>query len=459
MAPPIDLTNPIVLQTGPGTSVIVYLQPDDRYLTAAGETVSPEVVDTLRTKASANQQLDPSDPYGTQWTGEARVAALKAAGYSWSPQNQPGAQGPSALWVSPEGNTVTEVSALARVLEEGAESPAAASFSGSGLPAGYVQGSDGLTYRQVPGGLVEASQAELDAINAPKPSTAATPRFGFQQIGGKVYKTNDLTGVLEDTGVSAPGFSNFEVNPKTGDLEGQDANGNWTVIKAGFGFASVDPALNLPTPDFRRDAQGKAYEWTGAKWEPAPQFDDPTKASGFVAPRAPQARATGTLPNGAPYVFDPEQPAGKQFTGLNGAPLSPVDFAAIPQTIQANDGRLYFVDPQTKAVTQGPLVGFAGVDPARGAALDEAAVTGFYNGRPTYARETSARQFGFDQAGAAEAAGIDRARLAEDARRANLQSATSAFGDVTRVARLLPAGPDLSASSSVAGRPDQPVAV
>lgn len=60
--------------------------------------------------------------------------------------------------------------------------------------------------------------------------------------------------------------------------------------------------------------------------------------------------------------------------------------------------------------------------------------TGFIDGTPTLARDQfgeSIRQFDISTAEGAE---MNRAELAEAARRANLQAATSAFGDVTRLA-------------------------
>ncbi|MCR4375938.1 MAG: hypothetical protein NUW22_13930 [Acidobacteria bacterium] len=53
--------------------------------------------------------------------------------------------------------------------------PSAATYSGSGLPAGYSRGTDGLVYKQSGFGRVLATQAELDAINAP---AAQAPRQG-----------------------------------------------------------------------------------------------------------------------------------------------------------------------------------------------------------------------------------------------------------------------------------------
>lgn len=176
------------------------------------------------------------------------------------------------------------------------------------LPDGTYQEWDGSKWVTDPLGF-DPTQAA--GYQAPRQYAPVVPRFGFQQIGGRVYRTNDLSGALEDTGVSAPGFSNVEVD-RSGNLVGIDQNGQYGVIKEGFGFPSIDPE--------------------------------------------------------------------------------------------------------------------------RGQAVTEAGVTGFFGGRPTYAREQADRKFGFETAGAAETAGFNRATLAEDARQANLRSATDAFGDVTRVA-------------------------
>ena len=48
---------------------------------------------------------------------------LGANNYNWSPDNKPGAHGASALWIDPEGRTVTEAAAVARVQKEGSVAP------------------------------------------------------------------------------------------------------------------------------------------------------------------------------------------------------------------------------------------------------------------------------------------------------------------------------------------------
>lgn len=71
--------------------------------------------------------------------------------------------------------------------------------------------------------------------------SAPTPRYSFETVGGQVYRANDLTGTLEPTGISAPGFSSVAVNPRTGDLAGVDASGNYRVIQPGYGFTEISP--------------------------------------------------------------------------------------------------------------------------------------------------------------------------------------------------------------------------
>ena len=126
-----------------------------------------------------------------------------------------------------------------------ASSPSSSSpkYSGTGLPAGFVQGADGLIYVQDAGGLRVATPAEIAALNAPAPRAPAAPpvaRFGFEVIGGKVYKTNDLAGTLEDTGIAAPGFSKVDVD-RNGDLIGIDNNGQLQTIQRGFDYQKIDP--------------------------------------------------------------------------------------------------------------------------------------------------------------------------------------------------------------------------
>ena len=72
-------------------------------------------------------------------------------------------------------------------------------------------------------------------------ASAPVARYGFESIGGKVYRTNDLTGAVEDTGIVAPGFSNIAVD-RTGNLTGIDSSGKFTVIQPNYGFAEIDPA-------------------------------------------------------------------------------------------------------------------------------------------------------------------------------------------------------------------------
>lgn len=72
-------------------------------------------------------------------------------------------------------------------------------------------------------------------------AAARTPTYGFTTIGGRVYRSNDLAGTLEDTGISAPGFSNVSTDAK-GNLVGIDATGKYQVIQPGFDYATIDPA-------------------------------------------------------------------------------------------------------------------------------------------------------------------------------------------------------------------------
>jgi len=72
-------------------------------------------------------------------------------------------------------------------------------------------------------------------------AAARTPTYGFTTIGGRVYRSNDLAGTLEDTGISAPGFSNVSTDAK-GNLVGIDAQGKYQVIQPGFDYAAIDPA-------------------------------------------------------------------------------------------------------------------------------------------------------------------------------------------------------------------------
>lgn len=93
----------------------------------------------------------PSDPYGSQWTGDQRVAALRAKGYTWSNGNPPGASGPGALWVDPFGRVVPESAALAEALK--APAPPKAQEAPDRITSGgvvYERSADG-TWRPAQG--------------------------------------------------------------------------------------------------------------------------------------------------------------------------------------------------------------------------------------------------------------------------------------------------------------------
>lgn len=125
------------------------------------------------------------------------------------------------------------------------------------------------------------------------------------------------------------------------------------IVRVGSDEYAYD--ISGPSPIITA-VNGKPYGAGGAATQTGPN-------GGFGF--APQAKSSGVLPSGRPYVFDPNAPRGSQFAdGITGGPLSPADFNALPAQIQGNDGNLYFVDPLTKAVTKGPLIGFAGIDPA-----------------------------------------------------------------------------------------------
>lgn len=69
--------------------------------------------------------------------------------------------------------------------------PAKESFSGSGLPAGYAMGSNGVVMRQTESGLRPATQAELDSINTPAATKPSPSQGGIS--GGVTYSYNPNT--------------------------------------------------------------------------------------------------------------------------------------------------------------------------------------------------------------------------------------------------------------------------
>lgn len=77
--------------------------------------MTPEEIAVLQAAMGGGSK--PTDPYGNEWTGDQRVAALRANGYTWSTLNPPGAGGPGALWVDRYGRTVPESAALQDVLK------------------------------------------------------------------------------------------------------------------------------------------------------------------------------------------------------------------------------------------------------------------------------------------------------------------------------------------------------
>lgn len=63
--------------------------------------------------------------------------------------------------------------------------------------------------------------------------------------------------------------------------------GGQPINPEAMGFAQ--PAKAAPgAPDQQYDAQGRAFQWDGRQWTPAPQFDNPTKAAGYRAPSTAQ---------------------------------------------------------------------------------------------------------------------------------------------------------------------------
>lgn len=98
----------------------------------------------------------------------------------------------------------------------------------------------------------------------------------------------------------------------------------------------------------------------------------------------------------------------------------------VVSTTTDRNGNLYGVksDGSYSLIQEG--FDFAAIDPERTQAVSEAGVTGFFGGSPTIARE----QFN-------EISAYNRANLAEEARKANLQAATSAFGNVVSSAAPL----------------------
>lgn len=292
----------------------------------------PWIIDPKTGKLIPNPDYNPnekplsaSDPY--TWTPDQRINLLNAAGYQWQ-----SGQGRGALWLSPDGQPVSEEAALTRVITEGSRVPGRTpSPSGAGLPAGYVQGADGLVYRQVDGQLRLATSAELDALNAPAPGAVW---HGF-----------------------APQYDSY-VEPRTGD-QVFTVNGQETRRVSGATWAALSPE------------QKQAYEV--ALQTQAEQAALARQQAGDVA--AGQRNAASDIAAGQRNAAS--------------------DIAAGQRTAMQQAG-----------------------ESARAAAGEAG----------------TRERFGFTYG---EKAAMDRAALAEQARQANLSSATSAFGDVTRTAPQL----------------------
>lgn len=79
---------------------------------------------------------------------------------------------------------------------------------------------------------------------------------------------------------------------------------------------------------------------------------------------APQGKTTGVLPNGTPYIIDPNQPPGSQiYNGLTGALLSEADFKQLPTQVTSDWGTLLLVSPDGTVTDTGQKVGFAKLTP------------------------------------------------------------------------------------------------
>ena len=171
--------NPITLTNG----IVVTQQPDGTYKSADGKVFSAAAIAPFMPKQAGSG--DPSDPYGGQWTGDARVAALKAAGYVWL-----SGSGPSALWSSPEGAPTTEISALTRVINEGARPPSTTTDRSlqtginpaTGKAEMFGVGSDG---QPVWTGVAPVSSASADRGFAPQYGS-----YTEETTGDRVFTTN-----------------------------------------------------------------------------------------------------------------------------------------------------------------------------------------------------------------------------------------------------------------------------
>jgi len=94
----------------------------------------------------------------------------------------------------------------------------------------------------------------------------------------------------------------------------------WTGTQWQIIGAPPQKVAGAPAQQF--DAGGQAWVWSDSGWVRAPQFDNPTKAAGYQAPRAPTPPQTFTDRNGDVVGLDP-------FTGVEVYRIAGADWPKI----------------------------------------------------------------------------------------------------------------------------------
>lgn len=139
-----------------------------------------------------DKPLAPSDPYGPNWSGDARVAQLKAAGYAWYGGNAPGASGRSALWVAPDGSIVPEDAALTRVITA-ASKPAGAGPASDNTPNIGINPATGKAeYFTLAGGKAVFTGVAPQLPNGGQGFAPQRDAFTEDRTGDRVFITNGV---------------------------------------------------------------------------------------------------------------------------------------------------------------------------------------------------------------------------------------------------------------------------
>lgn len=203
-----------------------------------------------------------------------------------------------------------------------------------------------------------AAQAQTDAAN----QAAGRQAAGFAPISPQAVNSGPPT--VSDSGTGALGFAGpvgatGVASAGAGEADPEAAR-IANIIPRDYEFVSLDPdgGVIALAPD------GRTYVKFDANGRLVSIDYNPAAVAGSGRQFAPQAKSTGTLPNGVPYIIDPNQAPGSQaYNALTGAPLSAQDFAQLPRQMTSEWGTLLMIGADGTVTDTGQKVGFARLTP------------------------------------------------------------------------------------------------